>query len=76
MIDKIITLENDKDVYVINQIEYLDRKFVLISEVDKETEELSDNMGILEIVVDKENYCFAEIEEKEILLEVGKLLAK
>ncbi|MFI3307655.1 MAG: hypothetical protein R3Y21_03725 [Mycoplasmatota bacterium] len=76
MIDKIITLDSGIDVYILNQVDYLDRKFVLVTVVDKETKKLSEQFAILELVLHEGEHSFTDVTDKEILLAVGKLFSE
>ena len=54
MVDRVINLKNGVSCYVLDELEYKDRKFIFAAEVDKENEDLKDSYLVLELSI-KEN---------------------
>ena len=78
MKDKIFNLDNGKSLYVLEELEYKNQKFVFGTEVDKENEELKDNYIVLEVkITDADKLRLEEVSDFETLSVVNNLfLAK
>ena len=75
MEDTIITLENGINYYIIDDLDYQGRKFVIGSIVYLDTDELQDdNFLVKEVVKDGDDYSVVSIEDQNLAAEVTRLL--
>ena len=75
MIEKfdILTLANNKDYTVAEQLYYNDKEYLLLIEVDADENLLQDKM-IVERVKTEDGYIVKDIKDKEIYKEVKQML--
>ena len=72
--DMIITLEDNKDYYVMASLMNNEDNYILIGEIDKEKEEISDNVKIM--YYDTENNMVRKVTNPNALFQLTKLFAK
>lgn len=72
--DMIITLEDNKDYYVIASLMNNEDNYIMIGEIDKEKEEISDNVKIM--YYDTENNMVRKVTNPNALFQLTKLFAK
>ena len=72
--DMIITLEDNKDYYVMASLMNNEDNYIMIGEIDKEEEEISDNVKIM--YYDTENNMVRKVTNPNALFQLTKLFAK
>lgn len=72
--DMIITLEDNKDYYVMASLMNNEDNYIMIGEIDKEKEEISDNVKIM--YYDTENNMVRKVTNSNALFQLTKLFAK
>ena len=72
--DMIITLEDNKDYYVMASLMNNEDNYIMIGEIDKEKEEISDNVKIM--YYDTENNMVRKVNNPNALFQLTKLFAK
>ena len=72
--DMIITLEDNKDYYVMASLMNNEDNYIMIGEIDKEKEEISDNVKIM--YYDTENNMVRKVTNPNALFQLTKLFAK
>ncbi|CCY45370.1 unknown [Clostridium sp. CAG:1193] len=72
--DMIITLEDNKDYYVMASLMNDEDNYIMIGEIDKEKEEISDNVKIM--YYDTENNMVRKVTNPNALFQLTKLFAK
>ena len=72
--DMIITLEDNKDYYVMASLMNNEDNYIMIGEIDKEKEEISDNVKIM--YYDTENNMVRKVTNPNALFQLIKLFAK
>ena len=72
--DMIITLEDNKDYYVMASLMNNEDNYIMIGEIDKEKEEISDNVKIM--YYDTENNMVRKVTIPNALFQLTKLFAK
>ena len=70
----IITLEDNKDYYVMASLMNNEDNYIMIGEIDKEKEEISDNVKIM--YYDTENNMVRKVTNPNALFQLTKLFAK
>jgi len=73
VLDKVLKLKNDSKYYVLDELNYEDRKFVFTVECDLENVSYIENYLILEIVIDSNKLIVKNIEDVNILENITKL---
>ena len=66
MIDKIIKLTDNTTIYILDEIDYKNRKFIYGVEWDSEKEILKENYFVLEVKVKNESLILDNINDVEI----------
>lgn len=73
--DKIIELTNGLNYYILDEISYNNRKFILAAECDLEKDELKEeNYIVSEIKVEGTDLVTADIEDEELSQTITKML--
>lgn len=73
--DKIIELTNGVNYYILDEISYNNRKFILAAECDLEKDELKEeNYIVSEIKVEGTDLVTADIEDEELSQTITKML--
>ena len=72
--DMIITLEDNKDYYVMASLMNDEDNYIMIGEKNKEKEEISDNVKIM--YYDTENNMVRKVTNPNALFQLTKLFAK
>ena len=72
--DMIITLEDNKDYYVMASLMNNEDNYIMIGEIDKEKEEISDNVKIM--YYDTEDNMVRKVTNPNALFQLTKLFAK
>lgn len=73
MKDKVLKLKNDSKYYVLDELNYEDRKFVFTVECDLENVSYIENYLILEIVIDNNKLIVKNVNDVNILENTTKL---
>lgn len=71
----ILTLDNGKDYVIAKMLEYKDRYFLLLIEVDKD-ENLLDEKLVLEKIIDNKDEYLQMINDKKLYEVVSSMFAK
>ena len=66
MIDKIIKLTDNTTIYILDEIDYKNKKFIYGVECDSETELLKENYFVLEVKVKNDILTLDNINDVEI----------
>lgn len=74
MIDKIYTLNSGIKVYIIDEVDYLEKKYVLCAVVDAATDKVTEQIAMFEYIVAEE--CFEAINDESIITEVAKIFSE
>lgn len=73
--DKIIELNNGINYYILDEISYNNKKYILAAECELEKDELKeDNYIIAEIKVEGTDLVTADIEDEELSQTITKML--
>ena len=72
--DKVIELDNKAGYYIFEEINYLNRKFVLASSCNLDKDEISDEFVIKEIIVEGDNIITKDVEDEAEFEAVSILL--
>lgn len=73
--DKIIELNNGINYYILDEISYNNKKYILAAECDLEQDKLKEeNYIVAEIKVEGADLVTAHIEDKEVAQTVTKML--
>ena len=73
MIDKVLKLKNDSKYYVLDELNYEDRKFVFTVECDLESVSYIENYLILEIIIDNSKLIVKNVDDVNILENITQL---
>ena len=73
--DKIIELNNGVNYYILDEISYNNKKYILAAECELEKDELKeDNYIVAEIKVEGSDLVTADIEDEELSQTITKML--
>lgn len=74
MIDKVIKLDNNLEYYVLDEMTYEEKNYLMGLQVDNEKEGITNNYIIVESRKDlNENVTLVDIDNPELLEKVGNL---
>lgn len=77
MIDKVITLDNSLEYYVLDEMSYEEKDYLMGLQVDNEKEGISNNYIIVESKKDiNGNVTLVDIDNVQVLETVGNLFAE
>lgn len=66
MKDNILKLEEDTRVYVLDELEYKNKKYIFTIQLDENNEPIEENVNALEVYVEDNNLIAKKIEDFEI----------
>ena len=73
MKDKVIGLKNDVKAYVLDELDYNNRKFIFVIELDKEDNPIDDSYKQLELKIINDELIIDDIDDFEIASVVNNL---
>ena len=76
MKDKLIKLENNSSLCILDELKYNNRKYVLTTNCDEKNEEVLDRYKIYEISLDNDSLTLNTIYDKDTLSYVTNLFLK
>lgn len=75
--DKIVELENGVSYYVLDEIIYNNKKYILTIECDLKKDEINENdYFVMELKIDGNDIIFSPITDNKLAMDVTELLIK
>ena len=73
--NKIIKMDNGKEYYILEEMQYNSKKYLLSIECDLDSDEIDeDNYHVMELTIENDNLKINQIKDNELALKVTNML--